>query len=70
VPAEVVYQLATSLGWQSEVRFPGDLASGNFALELVPAADRLRIAELVATLDQRHFRVVRPKHTETRQLLP
>jgi hypothetical protein len=37
------------LGWQSEVRFPGDLASGNFALELVHAADLLRIAELVAT---------------------
>jgi hypothetical protein len=70
VITEVVYQLATSWGWQSEVRFPGDLASGNFVLELVHAADLLRIAELVATLDQRHFRVDRPKHTETLQLLP
>jgi hypothetical protein len=70
VITEVVYLLATSLGWQSEVRVLGDLASGNFALELVHAADLLRIAELVATLDQRHFRVVRPKHTETLQLLP
>jgi hypothetical protein len=45
----VVFQLATSLGWQSEVRVPGDLASGNFALEPVYAADLLTIAELVAT---------------------
>jgi hypothetical protein len=70
VITEVVYLLATSLGWQPEVRFLGGLASGNFALEPVHTADLLRIAELVATLDQRHFRVVRPKHTETLQLLP
>ena len=97
VITEVVYLLATRLGWQPEVRFLGDLASGNFVLEPVHAADLLRIAELVAryhdlplgtvdasvltaaerlgtteiaTLDHRHFAVVRPKHVKTLQLLP
>ena len=97
VITEVVYLLATRLGWQPEVRFLGDLASGSFTLEPVHASDLLRMAELVAryhdlplgtvdasvvaaaerlqiveiaTLDHRHFRVVRPKHTETLQLLP
>jgi predicted nucleic acid-binding protein len=45
---EVVYLLATRLGWQPEVRFLGDLASGNFTLEPVHPADLLRMAELVA----------------------
>lgn len=97
VITEVVYLLATRLGWQPEVRFLGDLASGNFTLEPVHAADLLRMAELVArygdlplgsvdasvialaerrgiveiaTLDHRHFGIVRPKHTKTLQLLP
>ena len=94
---EVVYLLATRLGWQPEVRFLGDLASGDFTLEPVHPADLLRMAELVAqyhdlalgsvdasviaaaerrqitdiaTLDLRHFGIVRPKHTEAFQLLP
>jgi uncharacterized protein len=97
VITEVVYLLATRLGWQPEVRFLGDLASGNFTLEPIHAADLIRIAELVAryhdlplgsvdasvvataerrrivdvaTLDHRHFRVVRPAHTKAFQLLP
>jgi predicted nucleic acid-binding protein len=97
VITEVVYLLATRLGWQPEVRFLGDLATANFTLEPVHAADLLRMAELVAryrdlplgsvdasviasaerrgvteiaTLDHRHFRVVRPNHTETLDLLP
>ena len=97
VITEVVYLLGTRLGWQPEVRFLGDLASGNFTLEPVHAADLLRIAELVAgyhdlplgsvdasviaaaerlgitqiaTLDRRHFGVVRSKHAKTLQLLP
>ncbi len=45
---EVAYLLATRLGWQPEVRFLGDLASGNFTLEPVHATDLLRMAELVA----------------------
>jgi predicted nucleic acid-binding protein len=97
VITEVAYLLASRLGWQPEVRFLGDLASGNFALEPVHAADLLRIAELVAryhdlplgtvdasviaaaerigvtdiaTLDHRHFGVVRPQHTKALNLLP
>ena len=97
VITEVVYLLATRLGWQPEVRFLGDLASGDFTLEPVHPADLLRMAELVAqyhdlplgsvdasviaaaerrritdvaTLDRRHFSVVRPGHTEAFQLLP
>lgn len=94
---EVVYLLATRLGWQPEVRFLGDLASGDFTLEPVHPADLLRMAELVAryhdlplgsvdasviaaaerrqiadiaTLDRRHFSIVRPKHIDVFQLLP
>lgn len=97
VITEVVYLLATRLGWQPEVRFLGDLASGDFTLEPVHPADLLRMAELVAqyhdlplgsvdasviaaaerrritdvaTIDRRHFSVVRPRHTEAFQLLP
>ena len=84
---EVVYLLATRLGADAEVRFLGDLASGNLIPESVASSDWLRIAELVAryrdlplgtvdasvvataerlattdiaTLDRRHFTVVRP----------
>lgn len=94
---EVVYLLATRLGWQPEVRFLGDLASGDFTLEPVHPADLLRMAELVAryhdlplgsvdasviaaaerrgiadiaTLDRRHFSIVRPRHTDAFQMLP
>jgi predicted nucleic acid-binding protein len=97
VITEVVHLLASRLGWQPEVRFLGDLASGNFMLEAVHPADVLRMAELVAryhdlplgsvdasviaaaerlgisdiaTLDRRHFSIIRPQHIETFQLLP
>jgi uncharacterized protein len=97
VISEVVYLLATRIGWQPEVRFLGDLASGAFTLEPVHPADLVRMAELVAryhdlplgsvdasviaaaerrgiaavaTLDRRHFSIVRPKHTDTFQMLP
>jgi uncharacterized protein len=48
VVAEVTYLIGTRLGWQAEVRFLGDLASGNLVLEPLHAADPVRIAELVA----------------------
>ena len=97
VVTEVTYLLATRLGVEPEVRFLGDLASGAFSIESVPASDWLRIAELVAayrdlplgtvdgsviaaaerlgiteiaTLDRRHFTVVRPSHAEAFALLP
>lgn len=49
VISEVTYLLASRLGVEPEVRFLGDLASGAFSIEPVPASDWLRIAELVAT---------------------
>ncbi len=94
---EVTYLLATRLGVEPEVRFLGDLATGAFAIESVPAGDWLRIAELVttyrdlslgtvdasviaaaerlgitdvATVDHRHFGIVRPRHVATFTLLP
>jgi uncharacterized protein len=97
VITEVTYLLATRLGVEPEVRFLGDLASGAFSIESVPAGDWLRIAELVATyrdlplgtvdasvvaaaerlgvtdiatVDRRHFAVVRPAHTDAFALLP
>lgn len=97
VSTEVAYLIETRLGWEAEVRFLGDLAGGNFAVEPLHASDPIRIAELVAeyhdlplgtvdasviataerlnatevaTLDRRHFSVVRPKHEVAFQLLP
>ena len=94
---EVAYLLETRLGWSAEVRFLGDLASGNFITEPVIASDWIRIAGLVAayhdvplgtvdasvvaaaerlgttavaTLDRRHFSVVRPKHVAVFQIVP
>jgi uncharacterized protein len=48
VVAEVTYLLGTRRGWEAEVRFLGDIASGDLVLEPVHAADPVRIAELVA----------------------
>jgi predicted nucleic acid-binding protein len=97
VVTEVAYLLETRLGPEAEVRFLGDLASGNLIAEPVAAGDWLSIAELVsryrdlplgtvdasvvaaaerleltqlATLDHRHFTVVRPGHIEAFELLP
>jgi uncharacterized protein len=93
----VAYLIGTRLGWQAEVRFLGDLASGTLTLEPLHAADLVRIAELVAryhdlplgavdasvvaaaerlaigdvaTIDRRHFGVVRPNHADAFRLLP
>jgi predicted nucleic acid-binding protein len=97
VITEVAYLIGSRLGTDAEVRFLGDLAAGEFAIESVLASDWLRIAELVsryrdlplgtvdgsvvataerlqittiATLDRRHFSVVRPAHTDAFVLLP
>jgi len=97
VVTEVVYLIGTRLGSNAEVRFLGDLASGDLGVEPVAASDWLRIAELVhhyrdlplgavdasvvaaaerlgeqtiATLDRRHFSVVRPRHVDAFALLP
>ncbi|HUU60865.1 MAG TPA: PIN domain-containing protein, partial [Acidimicrobiia bacterium] len=47
VVAEVTYLLGSRLGAEAEVRFLGDLAAGDFAVEPVEAGDWLPIAELV-----------------------
>lgn len=97
VVTEVAYLLETRLGSDSEVRFLGDLAAGNFLTEPVLPGDWMRIAELVAeyqdlplgtvdasvvavaerlgatviaTLDRRHFTVVRSKHATAFELVP
>lgn len=97
VVTEVTYLLGSRLGYEPEVRFLGDLASGAFHVEPVAPMDWLRIAELVAkyrdlplgtvdasvvaaaerldlreiaTLDHRHFTVVRPHHVEVFTLVP
>jgi predicted nucleic acid-binding protein len=51
VITEVSYLLSTRLGTGAEIRFLGDLASGNLLPEPVMAVDWLRIAELVARYD-------------------
>ena len=48
VISEVTYLIAARLGTDAEIRFLGDLASGNLITEQVAAADWMRIAELVA----------------------
>ena len=97
VITEVAYLIGTRLGVDAEVRFLGDLAAGEFAIEAVMASDWLRIAELVsryrdlplgtvdgsviaaaerlgittiATLDRRHFSIIRPTHTDAFELVP
>ena len=47
----------------------GDLPLGTTDASVVPSAERLELTE-VATLDRRHFTVVRPTHVETLTLLP
>ncbi|PWJ51170.1 PIN domain-containing protein [Quadrisphaera granulorum] len=46
-----------------------DLPLGAVDASVVAAAERLGIVE-VATVDRRHFSVVRPRHTEALALLP
>jgi len=47
----------------------GDLPRGGSDASLVALAERLGAVK-VATLDQRHFRVVRPRHVEALTLVP
>ena len=46
-----------------------DLRSGTTDASIIALAERLDVAE-IATLDHRHFRVVRPNHLEALILLP
>jgi uncharacterized protein len=47
----------------------GDQRLGSVDASVVATAERLRIAE-VATVDRRHFSVVRPRHVVAFNLLP
>lgn len=47
----------------------GDLPLGTTDASVIALAERLGVAE-VATLDKRHFTVVRPSHVEALTLLP
>lgn len=51
------------------VRTYGDLPSGTTDATVVATAERLAVTE-VATLDRRHFTVVRPAHVDVLTLLP
>ncbi|HET9060737.1 MAG TPA: PIN domain-containing protein [Acidimicrobiales bacterium] len=51
------------------VRIYGDLPLGSVDSSVVAAAERLSISD-VATLDRRHFTVVRPNHVTALNLLP
>ena len=46
-----------------------DLPLGTVDASVVAAGERLGISE-IATLDRRHFTVVRPRHVEAFELLP
>ena len=46
-----------------------DLPLGTTDASVIALAERLGVSE-VATLDQRHFRVVRPSHVDALTLLP
>jgi len=47
----------------------GDLPLGTTDASVIALPERLALAE-VATLDKRHFTVVRPEHVEALALLP
>jgi predicted nucleic acid-binding protein len=60
--------VATILGTEPVARY-SDLPLGAVDASVVAAAERLG-AHPVATLDRRHFTVVRPEHTAAFELLP
>lgn len=47
----------------------GDLPLGTVDASVIAAAERLRVVEL-ATLDRRHFTIVRPAHAPAFEILP
>lgn len=51
------------------VRQYGDLPLGCADASVIALAERLHVVE-VATVDRRHFRVVRPRHADTFALVP
>jgi hypothetical protein len=47
----------------------GDHPLGGFDASLITVAERLGL-DTIATLDQRHFRAVRPKHVDAFKIVP
>ena len=68
LPDHQVVAVAEDLRRRTHVRPPG-LPLGSTAASVIALAERLSITE-IATLDHRHFRVVRPRHVEPLTLLP
>jgi hypothetical protein len=70
---EIGYMLYSRAGSSAEAGFLRDVADGVYELVQITAADASRAADLVvnvATLDRRHFSVVRPSHAAALTLLP
>jgi uncharacterized protein len=63
VVMEVAYLLASRLGHEAEVRL------GTVDASIVAACERLGV-RTVATLDRRHFSVVRPRHLPAFEIVP
>ena len=69
VIAESAYLIGRQLGVAAEARFFRSIADGEITVEALIPADDLRIAR-IATLDHRHFTVVRPAHCDAFELVP
>lgn len=67
--------LEAKVGTVAEVAFLEAVTEGSFELAALTRADVARLAERlgvdeIATLDKRHFRVVRPRHVDAFVLMP
>ncbi len=72
VEGRIIVEPLTTADWQRTlelVRTYGDLPLGVTDASLIALAERHRV-ERIATLDHRHFRVVRPSHTDAFTLVP
>ncbi len=69
VLAELDYWCARRLPGHAWLVFLDDVLAGVVDASVIALAERLGESR-IATLDQRHFRAVRPAHAETLSLLP
>lgn len=72
VERRIVVEMLTARDWQRTlelVRTYADLPLGVTDASLIALAERHRV-ERIATLDHRHFRVVRPAHSDAFELVP
>ena len=66
VVAEAAYLIGRQLGAAAEAQLFRALANGELQVELITPGD----ASQIATLDHRHFTVVRPNHAPAFELVP